>query len=159
MKLLIVTFTLFVPAIALSADGESNVTGFEWETVIKGIGALIGVIVTYIQVRAALPTSRGALKVDLEILKLLDKSDPNYNMIKNSLDSRIQRCYAETSKVIVWPTVILGIVWALGFAYWTFYIVRDGFSWWSLLTGYLSLAGLGWIVIGSGRFKTEPTRK
>lgn len=148
MKHLFWTIILFAPAIALGAEKNGTATGIEWEIVIKAIGALIGAIVAYTQIKSTHPISRATLKADLEILKLIDKSDSNYKLIKDNFDSRIRHLYGSRTKYTSWPTVIFGALWASGFAYWTFYIVKDGFSWWSLLTGYLAIGGLGWVMMG-----------
>lgn len=62
-----------------------------WQT-IGGIIATIGaIIIALLQLRGVRPfgKSRSALKTDIEILKMLDKPDPNYHSIKKYIDETI----------------------------------------------------------------------
>jgi hypothetical protein len=53
----------------------------------------------------------------------------------------------QSPKGRITPEVIVrssfGIVLAIGLGYWTYHLSKDGFSWWSLLTGFFALGGLG----------------
>jgi hypothetical protein len=132
-----------------------------WDAVIKAVGVVVALAAAYTQAKSLRPMSRGALKSDLEILKLLDTSDPKYKLIKSNIDSRIDRIYGP-APVKDLPTMLLGALWALGFSFWTFFLVKDHFTWWSLLTGYQALAGL-WFVQsgfrGRGLWPTQGQRK
>ncbi len=124
----------------------------EWEIVIKASAALISAGVAIYQVRSVLPKRRAALRTDLEILKLLGKENPNYEVVKTAIDARIQDIYGEKVSQrkgtgrINWEWFAFGLVWASTFAYLTFHFSRDTFSWWSLLTGYAATAGIGWMM-------------
>lgn len=151
----IIWVLLFIPpSISLAADQSQISNAFDWDILIKSIGALVGAVVAYSQVKSTHPISRSALKADVEILKLLDTSDPSYQVIKKNVDLRIRRLYESKNIYTDWATVVFGVIWAAGFAYWTFYLVKDQFTWWSLLTGYFAFAGLAWIMLGfQGGFK------
>ena len=144
----------FIPTVTLGNDNSQAPFGLDWDILIKALGALVGAVVAYTQVKSTHPISRSAMKADLEILNLLTKSDPNYQLIKSNIEPRIQKLYGAQPKYTDWFTVAFGAICAAGFAYWTFYLVRDEFTWWSLLTGYFALAGMGWIMMGfRGGFK------
>ena len=53
-----------------------------------------------------------------------------------------------------------GIILALGLGYWTYHLSKDGFSWWSLLTGFFALGGLGqpFIAIADQKRKDEKSK-
>lgn len=154
MLLIIAIILILIPTVAFSNENSQTLFGLDWDILIKALGALVGAVVAYTQVKSTQPISRAAMKADLEILNLLDKSDPNYNLIKSNIDPRIQKLYGAEAKYTDWITVGFGAIWAGGFAYWTFYLVKDNFTWWSLLTGYFALAGMGWVMMGfRGGFK------
>ena len=154
MPVIFAIILFVIPTVALGNENGQTIFGLDWDILIKALGALVGAVVAYTQVKSTHPISRAAMKADLEILKLLDKSDPNYELIKNNIDPRIQKLYGAQPKYTDWITVAFGAIWAGGFAYWTFYLVKDEFTWWSLLTGYFAFAGLGWIIMGfRGGFK------
>jgi hypothetical protein len=127
---------------------------FDWDLVLKALGFVAAVIATYVQTRGLHLTSRTSLKTDLEILKLVDAVDPNYQIIKAAVDKQVALLY--TPKIIQSLTsdpkrlalTIFGLLWALGFFYWTFKLVEPGFTWWAVLTGYLALMGLAWLSMG-----------
>ena len=132
----------------------------DWDLVLKTLGAVTGAIVTIHQIRHVLPKPRTALKTDLEIFQLIDRSDPNFDVIKTNINERIQDIYAKTgrSAATEWFLIIFGAAWAITFAYVTFYIVKDGFTWWSLLTGYISLAGISIMMVVQMRKRMEQRR-
>ena len=154
MPALFAIILFLIPTVALGNDNSQTLFGLDWDILIKALGVLVGAVVAYTQVKSTHPISRAAMKADLEILNLLDKSDPNYKLIKSNIEPRIQKLYGAQPKYTDWITVAFGAIWAGGFAYWTFYLVKDEFTWWSLLTGYIALAGVGWIMMGfRGGFK------
>ncbi len=51
-----------------------------------------------------------------------------------------------------WAVAIIGLLWSLGFSYWTFKLVQPGFTWWALLTGWIALLGLGWFIVAMAAF-------
>jgi len=127
--------------------------GFDWDLLLKALGFLIAAVAAYFQVRNLNFAARASLKTDLEILKLIDASDPNYQVVKTEVDRRVASLYAPEppktrANVGRLALIIVGSLWAFGFAYWTVILVTPTFSWWAVLTGYIALAGLGWIVLG-----------
>jgi hypothetical protein len=154
LALSLLVFMLATSA-ASAAEAPSAATGLDWELILKALGAIISVLLAYVQFRGLNLTSRATLKTDLEILKLLDAGNPNYPVVKQSIDQRLALLYAEppaqTKRYIGERIGIaaLGLVVALGFSYWTFKLVEPGFTWWSLLTGYLALAGVIWMIMGA----------
>jgi hypothetical protein len=145
-----------MPTVALAADQTATPSGkFDWDLVLKALGFVVAAVAAYVQIRDLRLTSRTSLKTDLEILKLLDSNDSTYNTVKTAVDGRIARLYAPKpgNTSTRWFLAIGGLLWALGFSYWTFKLVQPGFTWWALLTGYLALTGvwpLYWVVRSHG---------
>lgn len=137
-----------VPAVAVGAESApAPSTTSDWELPLKALGFVVAVIVAYIQARNLYLTTRTSVKTDLEILKLLDATDANYQKVKTAVDLRIADLYAPKQPVR-WALVGIGFVWACGFSYLTFRLVQPDFSWLSLLTGYQALAGVAFIFMG-----------
>lgn len=154
MKHIVGLTLLCMPTILLGAGSEQVANGFDFKTLIQAIGSLVAAAVAYIQIKSARPISRASLKTDLEILKLIAKSDPNYQIVKNDIDLRIKILYRRNTKPANWFIVSIGVSLAVAFSYWTFHIVRNEFSWWSLMTGYFAITGLYLIALGfSGNSK------
>src|SRR5690242_9896530 len=122
------------------------------EAIAKAVGIIIGIAAGGYQayklgVRGF--QARAALKRDLEILKMLDESDPCRIVLKDHVDRVVKRLYAPSAPSIWsnvsnwqpkdWPSFILGVVLFMVFAGWTAYLSVGGFSWWSLLTGFFAL--------------------
>src|SRR5687767_14128624 len=135
-----------------SMNDEAMFAGIDWDLVLKALGFLVTAAVAVVQVRGLRLAARATLKADLEILNLLDANDPNRDLLKRTINTRIKDLYApaavesERSEGRRWLLGAFGLLWALGFSYWTFVLVRPGFTWWALLTGYLALAGFGWML-------------
>ena len=155
MPVLILAVPL-LPNIVLAAAEPTKVHGIDWDLILKALGILVAAVTTYLQVRSLGLADRASLKTDLEILKLIDSEDPNHKRVKRAVDVRILLLYGQeetrspANRAVRWTRIriVIGIVWTLGFAYWTMTLVQPVFSWWSLLTGYQTLAGV-WLV-GAG---------
>ena len=121
-----------------------------WTIIIQATGILIGGIISLYQIRHLMPPSRSRLKADLEILKLIEKNDHGYKIVKEHIDHLIKRTYpnAENKKKIEvdWLFLIFFTVATIGLIYWTLYLVRDGFNPWALLTGVFSFTGIFGII-------------
>ena len=117
-----------------------------WQLTIQVLGILVGGSISLYQIRRLLPASRSRLKVDLEILKLIDPGDPAHARVKEHIDRAIVRTYTNVASVsgaasIDWPSLVFFTVAIVGLVSWTVYLVRDGFNPWSLLTGLFALVG------------------
>jgi len=148
-----------LPALA-AAPAAATPGGLDWDLILKALGFVVAVVATYLQIRNLGFATRASLKTDLEILKLIDSADPNHAKVKRTVDARIQALYDDgpdgpsSRQAERWAYGIGGGLWAVGFAYWTITLAQP-FSWWSLLTGYLALAGLALIGMGiSGQTMT-----
>ena len=135
----------------------------DWETVLRALPLIVGAIVSLYKLRDVNPRLRSTLKSDAEILEKLDPNSAAYKSLKQSIEARVTRLSAEPRKE--WKEwkkwnrseVALGVVFLLFFGSWTVYVLRDGFSWWALLTGYLTLSGGGILLMGfEGHPKPEP---
>jgi hypothetical protein len=138
-----------------------EIASIDWETVVKGLGAAVAVVASFVQVRSMIPPSRTRLKADLEILKLLDPSDEASQVVRAHTTRTIQRLYApseRTSKftVYAWDDFIAGLILLPGFAIWTAYLFKDGHYWWIPLTGFGAFAGLGAVLNGLDPKSAKP---
>ena len=132
-----------------------DLSGIDWELVIKAFGAIVGAIVSLYQLRNLNLRLRSSPKSDIEILNLLKPDSPNYQAVKTHVDSKILRLYRSENlgksagfKIYSWPDFILGIVFLPGFLIWTIYLFRGGFNWWGLVTAFFAFAGFGGILNG-----------
>lgn len=131
---------------------KSFLGSVDWDAVTKAVGVLVALAAAYTQAKSFRPMSRGALKSDLEILKLLDTSDPKHALIKSNIDLRIDRIYGPPAAKD-WLMIAVGVLLALGFSYWTLSLVKYHFTWWSVLTGYFAVVGLYSVLMGlRGKF-------
>ena len=118
------------------------------ETIAKAIVVIGGMIVSLYQLYTRLPKSRGPLTRDLEILKILDRDDPAYTIVRAHVDKQIAKIYEPPSmplkkpKIRNWDNLIIGVVFLVIFAPWTYTLYNKG-SWWALLTGFLAVGGVG----------------
>ncbi len=145
----------------------ANWISSNWESLLKAITAVVGVIFTIHQIKGKLPESRSQLKLDLEILKLLPAGDDrSHKMLQDSIDRKISKIYSGAAsrkaideiegqgfnwlKRIKWGTLIYGLILLLVFGLWTFSLYSRG-SWWALLTGFVAFGGLGNVMIAFSR--------
>jgi len=123
----------------------------DWDILIKAIGAVAGGVLSIYQIRNMQPRLRAHLRADLEILKLLDRDDPGFNTVRQSVDKQIHMIYGANQLDTTWTarrlgSLIIGIAWAAGFAYWTFEGSRYQFNWWSVLSGIVAVLGVFFII-------------
>jgi hypothetical protein len=140
------------------------VSRIDWDMLLKAAGIIIGVVVSFYQLRNIMPRSRSTLKIDLEILKLLEPSDPNYSILKAHIDKSIQQTYRLEQQqrftnfhVYSWGDFIFGVIFAFVFSIGTLYLLKDGFTWWVVLTIFLALGGIGGILNGLEKKPEKPS--
>jgi MFS family permease len=118
---------------------------------LKIVGAILGPILGIVSTIAPLffRPSKARLRTDLEILKLLKEDDPNYQKVKNVVNEKIDELYKATKENYGRRIAIglLGIMFLVGFGYWSYKLVVPEFSWWSLLTTYFSAIGVFYLVM------------
>jgi hypothetical protein len=130
----------------------------DWELIIKAVGAVVAAVAVMFQIANRSSKSRTRLKTDLEILQLLKPDDQTYGHVKASIDRSIDQLFREDKKgnkffktpfiVYSWSDFIWGIISVFVGILWTLFLIRDGFSWWTLLSGFLAFGGLGGILNG-----------
>lgn len=121
------------------------------DNVLKVLGVLAGAATTAQQIRQFRANSRSSVKADLDILRMLDKSDASYELVKQHVDALIKRVYAPRKGGFVvynQEDFVIGLLLLPGFLVWTAYLLRNGFSWWALLTAFFAFAGFGSILNG-----------
>jgi hypothetical protein len=122
-----------------------------WELLLTVIGLIAVAIVAIANFRKIniIPRPRATLRADLEILKLLEPNDENYQIVKATVDSSIRliyqtldrRTFRERFRVYDWFNLIFGIAVLGGLGWWTVNLINGG-SWWAILTGFFALIGL-----------------
>ncbi|MGH2775319.1 MAG: hypothetical protein ACRDJT_07795 [Actinomycetota bacterium] len=122
----------------------------DWETALRAIPLVAGALISLFRLRSLEPRLRSKLKTDSEILSRLDPESSAHGLLKRNIEAGVERLYARPAAELKWGDVAVGVVFVVGFGFWTAYLVRDGFTWWALLTGYLTFAGMGFIALGFG---------
>lgn len=128
------------------------------EQIVTIVGAIAGVALAIDKTRGALmglfnskPLKRKAISADLELLKLMKENDPGYEELQNHIKDQVQTLIRhEEKKELVsgnWSQLIVGLLMCGGFGYWTYYIVNSPqiSNWWTILTGWMTLAGFGFL--------------
>src|SRR6266536_5747274 len=140
----------------------SDRSGAMWELIPKILAPVVPVVMGLSRFRKSLqPRPRSNLKADCEMLTMRKKvgAAKSCSAVENHIDEQVARLYgrgtASQSRLHqIWKhstpplRVVLGtLVLGSGIAG-TAYLVRHGFTWWSLLSGYVALAGIGVISTG-----------
>ena len=122
-----------------------------WDILIKAFGAVAGALFSIYQIRNMLPRQRAHLRADLEILKLMDKADPGFNLVREHINKQLRAIYGANQQGSAWSvgrigSLIIGIAWAAGFSYWSFYSSQHHVNWWSIVTGLFALLGAFFVI-------------
>ena len=125
----------------------------DWETVLKVVGIIVTLLLGLLGLRPEwrkmASTSQFTLKRDLEIIELMkriDKDDPRYETVKKSINAKIDKKYLPAEKTLRW-SILGSLLLFIGFSFWSWYIVKDGFTWWVIITGYIAFSGLYFTVV------------
>lgn len=118
------------------------------EPLVTAVGIAIGAVISIYQVRRAISPKRSSLHHDLETLKLAKELGIPAKALEDEIIQRLSKLESEykppkwrfTGEVI--GQSVFGIILAIGLGYWTYYLSRDPFSWWSVLTGLFAFAGI-----------------
>lgn len=146
------TYTTSVVAQSLTPHPDLIKTALP---IVGGIGTSVLSTIITAMVKNLISDPRSNLKTDLEILKLLTSTDPVYETLKGQIVASIESIYLESGKsaelklgnmkIYGLKDFLLGFVLLLLFSIWTIFLSINGFSWWSLLTGFFALGGIGGI--------------
>jgi hypothetical protein len=114
-----------------------------WDVLFKAVSILVAVY------QLIKPGARATLKTDVEILNLLNASNPEqriegYNAVKAHVERSIRKIYRTEGgqKFYRDPDVIKGGLIFLVFSLITLYMLKDGFTFWALVPGFVALTGL-----------------
>jgi len=104
------------------------------------------------------PLVRKAITADLQLLKLMNETDPGYEELRNHIKSQVHQMIKEGEKKELirgnLAQILVGFLMAGGFGYWTYHIgTQPTSNWWMILTGWMALAGIGFL---AGAF-TKPS--
>jgi hypothetical protein len=121
--------------------------------ILKGSGTLLSAVSSIWLVPKLKQRTKAGLRTDLEILKLMkDTEHPLQHEVRDRVSAAARAIYtSEVGRFGLLPTIknrpifILGIVCLPLFLIWTVRLYPNG---WMFLTGFLSLASFGWILIG-----------
>jgi hypothetical protein len=131
----------------------------DFELLLKISAAIIGAVGLLYQLRNLRLTFRSSIKTDLEILKMLEPNDPNYEIVRENINDSIKRVYGDPNKkrfkIYSQGDFYGGLMCSIMFSYWTYYLCQDGFSFWGLLTGLIAAGGIGGIITGLEPKKTK----
>lgn len=131
--------------------------------ILQVVGVMITAGIGFFRIRTEwrkiAPASRFALERDLEILKLMKSSlsDEKCEIVIKAIDAKIDEIYLPTLQIgfkrsrlreYNWPLLVIGFFFLIVFSLWTWYLVKDGFTWWALLTGFFAFVGIGNIISG-----------
>jgi hypothetical protein len=114
------------------------------DNLLKVLAILAGAVASIHQIKQFRANSRSSLKADLEILRMLDKAEPEHNLVKAHTTQLINQLYSPRAgkrfKIYNLEDFLMGLFGAVGLTFWTAHILRNGFSFWALLTGVFALA-------------------
>lgn len=145
-----------------------------FDLIIKAVGAVVAAVVSLTRLSTHYFHGRARLKSDIEIMNMLDEDDPNYKLVAEHVNKSIHAIYSEEKDkeipaVSNWRDLIFGIILLLFGMIWTLYVLRDGFSWWSIISILIVFASFGSILSGlhgesifnesrsASRGKSQPT--
>jgi hypothetical protein len=137
----------------------------DYELVLKALALFIGIFGSIYQLRKFRFTFRSSIKTDLEILNMLDPSDPNYEIVKKNIDVSIRQIYMGSNKyrfkIYSKADFYPGLLFLISFTIWTYYLSHNGFTIWAFLTGFFALGGIGGILTGldSGKKNNQQSKE
>jgi hypothetical protein len=138
----------------MNVDTILGLSKEHWEIIFKVLGPILGAAVAYHQRRFFI-RPRAKLKTDLELLDLMNVEEvkAEREKIRQSIANQVEQIYGETTSIKTKRNYWLlgfGFIWALAFSSFTFFISKsdDWSNWWCLLTVFLAMAGLGWMIAG-----------
>ena len=138
----------------------------EWLFIFRLLASAVTGVIALLKRRSSEPlpkSPRSRLRDDLEILRLLKETDhPKHDVVRSRVSALIDEVYEQppTAKAPLKNLLLnlrprkargalmlaLGLIALVGFSYWSWCVVRDGFSWWVIGTGFGALTGFGWIM-------------
>lgn len=118
------------------------------DTILKILGSIGGLFVAVQQIIKIYerPNERKIILEDLDIYLKTPDSFSEKEIIEAKIKANIKSLYSDKAlketKKIDWGQVVILIFMAIGLAYWSYYLSREGFSFWSILPGFFALGGL-----------------
>lgn len=125
---------------------------FNGELIFKILAIIVGIFGSIYQLRNLRLTFRSSLKTDLEILKMVEKDDPSYEIIRKGIHESIKQIYGDPSKKrfkIYNPAdFYMGFLFMFGFSYWSYFLTKTDHTFWAFVVGFFALAGFGGVLTG-----------
>lgn len=141
------------------------------ETIITTFGVLaaagVAAGVSLYQINRTVSSPRSRIKHDIEILKLIEGTDIPCEELKGNVLRQLADLHDKTvvGKRRLWTPEVVGVMIVsvslfIGFGAWTAFLVRDGFTWWSVLPGIMAFSGIGqsMTVIDESQRRKQKTR-
>lgn len=132
-------------------------------SVVTVIGIAVGAALTIYQIKRTIPLKRSSLQHDLATLKLAKELGFPANALQDDVVQRLAKFelhyrppkLRDPGKVIMQS--VFGVLLALGLGYWTYYLSRDGFNPWSVLTGIFTISALAqpFVALEEGKRNAE----
>lgn len=118
------------------------------ESILKILGSIGGLFVAVQQIIKIYerPNERKSLLEDLEVYSKTPDSFSEKKLIEAKIAANMKSLYSDKSQKetqkIDWGQVMILAVMSIGLAYWSYYLSRETFSFWSILPGIFALGGL-----------------
>jgi len=138
----------------------------------KIVAAIAGLVLAIIKTRDTFdglfhstPVLRKSIRADLEILKMMESTEPGYVQLRDHIKNQIEIVIKQEEKRVIgekdwgriirnkmasrnWGQIIIGLAMSVGFGYWTYIIAIDPqrSNWWIILTDWMTLAGIGFLL-------------
>lgn len=141
--------------LADSQSGIAELVGTLAAAVLTALAAIIAASLPYLI--SIVPKHR--LKGDLELLKAAKEAGISTAKIEPKIREELWRELLKVERRSLWsilrysdmlPALLFGPLVGAGFAYWAYYLSRQGFSWWSLLPGFFAFACFSQVPISIG---------
>jgi hypothetical protein len=117
------------------------------DTIFKAIPIVLGLATSIYKFRDARPRRRKTLEADLALLKTAREQKLACDEFETYIQEELVHLYRRTTET-QWGWVLFGSLFALWFGVWTGYVLKDGFSWWALLTGFFTFVGISLVMTG-----------
>lgn len=115
------------------------------------VSTAVGIFLTIAKIKSMLPRPRLYLKEDIEIMKSLDKSQEEYQILSRYINNKIRSIYLDQKPDKNWlessksMSVISGLAILFSGVYLTYTVheSREWSAWWYIGTIYLAFLGVG----------------
>jgi hypothetical protein len=143
------------------ADVQAFGMPLNWQALVAAVGIVVAILLSFFQLRNTVFHPKTMLRADLEILKLLPENHELYPVVKASIERQLQQVYRGITheemkrQTFWWLRFAIYTGSTVVFTAWTIYVCSDGFSLWSLLTGYFAVGAAYNLLVLFSRNRNE----